>query len=229
MTQNKILNQLFRADGGPYSLSSAMSARSGSGKTTLLSTLITQATKLPEFKDQRFIYASLKHENPFKDAPVVRDSSTLMKKLKKQQIVVFYPLIPENYENEIDDLIETIFVIAGNNPEIGFHITIDDSNILKGFSSSGHPSGSVKKLAIAGRSKGIRALFVTHKLGFLPRLLNGNISNLIIMSMSGSDSEYARKVFGMDFEGLISELGGFRWSVVDLLEDKIHRFDPISI
>ena len=229
MKQDELLRRLFLSDGGPYALSSAMSARSGSGKTTLLSSLISQATKLEDFKEQRFIYCSLKHENPFPDAPVVTDRSQLKKRLRKSRIVVFYPLNPEQYEKDIDDIIEAVFDLAHINEGTGFHITIDDSNILRGFSNTGRPSGSVMKLAIAGRSKGVRGLFICHRLGNLPRIMNSNLSSLLLLSMNSSDNEYAQKVFGMDFTSLISDLGDFRWSVVDLLDEKIYRFDPLSI
>lgn len=229
MNPQEILKQLFLADGGPYSLSSAMSARSGSGKTTLLSTLIEQAVKLEDFREQRFIYASLKGENPFKGAPVTSNVLDLRKKLKKSRIVVFYPHIEETYEAKIDELIEMVFSLADANPDAGFHITIDDSNILKGFTARGSLSGSVKKLAIAGRSKGIRGLFITHRLGWLPTLMNGNLSALILMSMNGSDADFAEKKFGLDFKELITDLGEFRWSVVDLLTDKIYKFDPVKV
>jgi len=229
MKQDDLLRRLFLCDGGPHSLSSAMSARSGSGKTTLLSSLISQATKMEDFKEQRFVYCSLKHENPFPDAPVVTDRATLKKTLRKNRIVVFYPLNPEQYERDIDDIIEAVFDLAHVNEDTGFHLTIDDSNILKGFSNTGRPSGSVMKLAIAGRSKGVRGLFITHRLGNLPRIMNSNLSSLLLLSMNASDNEYAQKVFGLDFTDLISDLTAFRWSVVDLIEEKIHRFDPIAL
>ena len=230
MNEDNIIKQLFKADGGPYSLSTAMSARSGSGKTTLLSTLISNASRSKGFENQRFIYLSLKQENPFEDkTPVVSSVDEMLKALRKNRIVVFYPPYPEEYESDVDDVIESVFDLAGNNPEAGFHLTIDDANILRGFSNQGNPSGSVKKLAIAGRSKGIRALFITHRLGNLPRLMNGNLSGLVLMSMNGSDSDYARKVFGLDFTDLIAELGNFRWAVVDLVKEKTHRFEPVSV
>ena len=89
-------------------------------------------------------------------------------------------------------------------------------------------SQQIKKLAVAGRSKRIRGMFITHRLANLPRLMNGNLSALVVMSVNSMDLDYSRKIFGMDFEPLSQELGEYRWSVVDLIEEKTYRFNPVK-
>lgn len=227
---NDIIRKIFLPDGGPYSLSSAMSARSGSGKTTLLTRLITEARKDEAFKETRFIYVSVKSEHLFKEKKLkpVRSVFEAVKHMRKNPITVFYPSEPEFYEQDVDELIDSIFQLSDANPNASFSIVIDDANILKGFDNRGVPSQQIKKLTVAGRSKRIRGLFITHRLANLPRLMNGNLSALIVMSINTMDLDYSKRIFGMDFEPLSQELGEYRWSVVDLIEETTHRYNPVS-
>jgi len=235
MTEHQtLIRQLFLPDGGPYALSSAMSARSGSGKTTLLTSLINAARTDSAFNETRFIYVSVKKEHLFKPMhkkEKIKPVSSVwdaVKSMRKNQITVFYPSDPAYYEEDVDSLIDSVFDLADSNPEASFSIVLDDANVLKGFDNRGNPSPQVKKLAIAGRSKRIRGLFITHRLGNLPRIMNGNLSALILMSIPSMDVEYSRKVFGVDFEPILPELHSFRWAVVDLLTEHVHTFNPIS-
>ena len=133
MKSSDLIDRLLLCDG--EGLSCAMAARSGSGKTVLLTHLIESASRLDRFKNQRFIYASMKQETNF-DAPIVSDMTSLVKALKKNRIVTYYPTDPESYEEDIDELIETIFSLADENPESGFHLTLDDANVMRGFTLS---------------------------------------------------------------------------------------------
>ncbi len=226
MKPNQVLDAIFLCDG--VGLSCAMSARSGSGKTTLLTRLISDSVKEDRFKNQRFIYASMKQESMFDEkVPIVSDIPSLLKALKKNQIVTFYPTDADRYEQDIDELIEVIFSLSEENEDSGFHLTIDDANIMKGFSNRGQTSASVRKLVIAGRSKGIRSLLITHRLAMLPRMTNSNLSHLVLLSGNTTDSEYGKKVLGMDLENVIEELGDYRWAVVNLTTESIHRFAPV--
>lgn len=230
----ELIENLFLPDGGPYALSSAMAARSGSGKTTLLTRLIHDSRKNPKFKETRFIYVSVKEEHLFgPDIEPTAEVDEALKSMRENPVTVFYPVDAEYYENDVDDIIAGVFRMSGekrkkNEPIPSFVIIIDDANILKGFDSRGQPSPMVKKLAIAGRSKRIRGMFITHRLGNLPRLMNGNLSALIVMNINPMDNDYARKIFGVDFDSIIGELGEYRWAYVDLLEETISRYNPIE-
>jgi len=227
---NEMIRRLFLPDGGSYSLSTAMSARSGSGKTTLLTRLISEARKDEAFQETRFIYVSVKAEHLFKEKKLKPVSSVqaALKNMRKNAITVFYPMEPEFYEADVDSLIDSIFQLSDQNPTASFVVIIDDANILKGFDNRGIPSQQIKKLAVAGRSKRIRGMFITHRLANLPRLMNGNLSALVVMSVNSMDLDYSKRIFGMDFEPLSEELGEYRWSVVDLIEEKTYRFNPVE-
>lgn len=227
MSSKDLLKDMLLPDGdSSRSLSIAFSARSGAGKTTLLTSLVNDARKMKEFKDTRFIYVGIKQDSMF-DAPAVSSIDKMWKVLQKESIVNFFPADPAFYEIDIDEIIESVFANADTN-ESGFVIMLDDINVVKGFDSRGQPSPAVKKLAIAGRSKGIRGVFITHRIANLPRIMNGNTSALIMMSMSSMDTDYGKKIFGMDFESLIPELTDYRWAYVDLIEEKIHKFEPVG-
>tara|TARA_R100001086_G_scaffold94167_1_gene46831 strand:+ start:3613 stop:4371 length:759 start_codon:yes stop_codon:yes gene_type:complete len=230
----ELIEKLFLPDGSAYALSSAMAARSGSGKTTLLTRLIHDSRTNPKFKETRFIYISVKEEHLFGgDVEPTADIGEALKSMTENRLTVFYPIDSEYYETDVDSIIEGVFKIAGQkrkkkDPIPSFVIIIDDANILKGFDSRGQPSPMVKKLAIAGRSKRIRGMFITHRLGNLPRIMNGNLSSLVIMNINPMDNEYARKIFGIDFESIVDGLGEFRWAYVDLLDESIHKYNPIE-
>ena len=230
----QLIENLFLPDGGPYALSSAMAARSGSGKTTLLTKLITDARKNPKFKETRFIYISVKEEHLFgPDIEPHTNPGEAIKSMTENPITVFYPVDSEYYEADVDSIIEGVFSLSSakrkkKDPIPSFVIIIDDANILKGFDSRGQPTPLVKKLAVAGRSKRIRGMFICHRLGNLPRLLNGNLSALLVMNINPMDNDYAKKLFGVDFDSIVGELGEYRWAYVDLLNESINKYNPIE-
>ena len=230
----ELIENLFLPDGGPYALSSAMAARSGSGKTTLLTKLITDARKNPKFKETRFIYISIKEEHLFgPDVEPYTNPGEAIKSMTENPITVFYPIDSEYYEADVDSIIEGVFSLSSakrkkKDPIPSFVIIIDDANILKGFDSRGQPTPLVKKLAVAGRSKRIRGMFICHRLGNLPRLLNGNLSALLVMNINPMDNDYAKKLFGVEFDSIVGELGEYRWAYVDLLDESIQKYNPIE-
>ena len=225
--QDLIRKMLLPNRNGSHSLSTAMAARSGSGKTTLLTHLVNEARKDEAFKETRFVYISIKQEQLFDDkVPIVTNVDDLLKQWAKNPIVTYYPIEPEFYEVDIDEIIETSFSVV-DKVEGGIVLIIDDANVIKGFDSRGVVSPAVKKLTIAGRSKGIRGLFICHRISNLPRLMNGNLSGMVLMSISSMDLDYSKKIFGQDFEPLMPELVDYRWAYVDLIDDKTYKFNPV--
>ena len=223
---DEIVRRLFLPDGSAYGLSSAYAARSGSGKTHHLTYMVNRAIKMKDFENTRFLYLSIKQEDYFGVEPT-SSISDLFKRLGKEQLVVYYPSNPENYEGEVDYIIEEVFDMSDANEDAQFVILIDDVNVLDGFTSRGFVSPSVKKLVIAGRSKGITGCFLCHRLGNLPRIMNGNLSSLIVLSINPMDNAYAKRVFGIDFDIETSHLNNYRWVYADLIEDKTYRYSPV--
>jgi hypothetical protein len=212
-----------------HSLSTAFAARSGSGKTTLLTHLVSQARKDTAFKETRFVYVSIKQEHLFGEkVPVVSSVDDLLKQMEKEPIVTFYPKDAGYYEEDIDEIIESMFSIS-DDVKGGIVLMIDDANVLKGFDSRGQPSPSVKKLTIAGRSKGIRGVYILHRISNLPRLMNGNLSGMVLLSISSMDLPYSKKITGIELDSLLPELVDYKWAYVDLIHEQIHRFNPVEV
>lgn len=226
MNPDDIVKRLFLPDGSPHGLSSAYAARSGSGKTHHLTYMVNRAVKMPEFENVRFLYLSIKREDYFGVKPT-SSMSDLFKRLRKEQVLVYYPDDPADYESQVDYIIEQVFAISDANPDAKFSIIIDDVNVMDSFTSQGHISSSVKKLVVAGRSKGIVGCFVCHRLGYLPRIMNGNLSSLVILSINPLDNQYAQRVFGIDFDLHTVDLTNYRWLYVDLIDEKTYRYEPV--
>lgn len=223
----EVVKALFLPDGSPRGLSSSMAGRSGSGKTHLMTHLTKIALKMPTFENVRFIYIGVKREDYF-DIDPVSSMGDLFKQISKERLAVYYPPDPEYYEADVDYIINEVFEMVEINEDVRFVLLIDDVNILDGFTSRGHVSRSVKKLVVAGRSKGIVGCFLCHRLGNLPRIMNGNLSSLIVMSINPMDNDYATKMFGIDFDVEISDLSNFRWLYVDLVDEKVHRYAAVA-
>ena len=225
-----LIRKMFLPDrNGSHSLSTAMAARSGSGKSSLLTHLVLEARKDEAFKETRFVYISIKQEHLFGEkVPIVNNIPDMLKQMSKNPIVTYYPTEPEFYEVDIDEIIETCFQVV-DDVEGGIVLIIDDANVIRGFDSRGIVSPAVKKLTIAGRSKGIRGLFICHRISNLPRLMNGNLSGMVLMSISTMDLDYSKKIFGQDFESLIPELVDYRWAYVDLIDEKTFKFNPVPL
>ena len=229
---NEVLDKIFLPDGGPDALGVAFVAQSGAGKTTLLTHLINSAVKMGRYENTRFVYVSVKREHLFDGLEPV-PSEDAEKSIIKEQITVIYPSKVENYDEEVNEIIELIFNLSEQNPESSFCIVVDDCNVLDSFQSvNSRPSPAVKKAAIAGRSKGIKLIPIIHRLGNLPRIFNGNTSGIVLMNLNKMDLDYGKKIFALDpdeMSELIDELGEFRWAFIDLIDGVTHRFSPVAL
>jgi len=217
--QKTILQRMFLADGTDHGLSSFMAGRSGSGKTYRMTEMINEAIKLPEFKNARFIYMSVKNESYWPKIKPTSSIDDIFKQLEKNHIAVFYPSEPTLYEQELDELIEQVFTLADGNDDTSFCLIVDDCNILDTMSSRSRPSKSMTKAAVAGRSKNIKMLLIVHRLGNLPRILNSSLNAGIVMAISPMDNKYSKDILGLDMEGYYEPLAEnkWSWSFVDLL------------
>jgi len=221
------IRRMFLPDKSANSLSIAYAARSGSGKTHHLTYMVKGAKRDAAFKETRFLYASIKQESYFADAEPVESVAEALKSMTKERVTVFYPTEPQFYQTDNDELIEGTFTLKENNPESSFVLIIDDANILRGFDSRGQPSQAVRKLVVAGRSFQIKGCFVCHRLANLPRLMNGNLSGVVVMNISPMDTDYGRKVLGVDLENELDSLFDYRWLWLDLIQEQIVHYNPV--
>ena len=232
MNSKELLVQSFLPDPeSSYSLSTIVVARSGSGKTTLLRSLLLPTMQMEDFKEVRFVYVSLKGDYVFTEGPYTQDLSEAVDSIGKNKWTTFAPH-PENYDIEVDLLLNEIFEMAHNSQaekeRPKFQIIMDDANILRKMSNQARPSPAIIKAAVAARSMGIRLTVVLHKLGNAPRIFNGNASSMILMKQSEMDVSYGEKIFGMNFGETIQKLEPYHWVHVDLISENMTKFAPVK-
>jgi hypothetical protein len=232
---------------GTTSNSNAIIAKTGSGKTTWARETLKTAlgSKDKSVKGFRMIYVSPKLENAFDKFPnsaVTSDISKVFKLLENNQIVTFLPTEPEHYNEQIDFLIESMFSLKEANPQINIgtrrnkilvplsmQLFIDDAQIIDGFSNRKTPSSSVIKIIVGGRAKALSVTFCLHRINALPRLSAGNLSNIVVLSLSPIDSDVEKRIFGISYEPYYGELNNYRWLHTDLLADKTYQYEAIKI
>jgi DNA helicase HerA-like ATPase len=229
LSTDDILNRMFYADGTDKGLSSIIAGRSGSGKTYLMTELINEAVKQPNFKNARIIYVSVKNESYWPKIEPTYDIDSLFKNLEKNSIAVFYPQDPNEYESELDNLIERTFNVSADNEETSFCIVVDDCNVLDKFNSQSRGSKMLTKAAIAGRSYNIKLCLVVHRVGNLPRMLNSSLNCGIIMKISDMDNPYSIKVLSLDLDPYYATLANnqYSWAFADLLNGEVSLFEAI--
>ena len=175
-----MLNDLYLVDG--KKLNVIIWGQAGSGKTFFISNTVSGFLKQTKDPMYRVIYISPKQENPFEDIKglkksiePIRDLNKVEKHLSKNRIAVFYP-DPEWMEMEVDEMIHLIFNMHEANPGMKSSVIIDDAQVF--LSSRKAASPAHLRLALTGRSVGIRAVYTSHSITF-NKALEGQISKLV--------------------------------------------------
>jgi hypothetical protein len=223
-----ILERMFLADGTEYGTSSFFAGRTGSGKTYLMTEMVNQALKLPSFVNARIIYISVKQESYWPKVEPTSSIERLFKGLENNRIGVFYPQNADEYENELDDIIERTFQVTSENEGHQFCLVVDDCNVLDKFNSQSRPSKMVTKAAIAGRSANLKLCLMVHRVANLPRLLNSSLNSGCVMSISPMDNLYAIKILSLDLDPYYESLSSnqYSWAFVDLLKSDVTLYEP---
>ena len=176
----KVLNDLYFPDGTGGRLNTLLWGQAGSGKTTYLETTLHHFLKLNKDPEFRVVYISPKHETLLDQEPLY-NIAKLEKQLVKNRFVVIFPSM-ESLEADVDYIIDTLFDLRMANPpgknSKGFSATVilDDAQIF--LSSRKDASPAQKRLALTGRSKMIRGIYVSHNVVF-SKALEGQVSTLI--------------------------------------------------
>jgi len=176
----KVLDDLFLPDGSGGRLNTLLWGQAGSGKTTYLETMAHHYLKMSKDPEWRLVYISPKHESLLGQEPLF-DIAKLEKQLMKNRFVVVFPSM-ETLDADVDYIIDTLFELRMANPPYkkskGFSATVimDDAQIF--LSSRKAASPAQKRLALTGRSKMIRGIYVSHNIVFAKEL-EGQVSTLI--------------------------------------------------
>jgi len=172
-----MLNDLYLPD--QERLTTMVVGRPGSGKSFFLKHTIRDYMKRNTDKNHRLCYICPKHEMTLYDdkAPITVDQ--LEKHLRKNRTAVIYP-DPDFVEAEVDYCIDTLFAIRSANPDFTCTVVVDDAQTF--IQSRRGASAAFRRLALTGRSKGIRFIPVAHQMVF-SKDLEGSTSYIVFFSM----------------------------------------------
>jgi len=160
-------------------LSSMIVGRPGSGKSFFLAHTIREFMKRNQDENFRLVYICPKQEMTLypKEKPITPDK--LERHLRKNRTAVVYP-DADFVEAEVDYCIDLVFAIQQANPDFTCTICVDDAQTF--IQSRKGASASFRRLALTGRSKGIRFVPVAHQMVF-SKDLEGSTSYIVFFSM----------------------------------------------
>ena len=188
-----MLKRLWSVDN--KSLNVVLWGQAGSGKTFFVETTLKQYLRQSKDKNERFVYISPKNEG-FEDYELVLDIEDIPTALSKNRVVRFYPQDMDFLEQDIDSTIDLVFRMQAKNPKSTYIVIIDDAQI--GLSSRKAASGQLKRLALTGRSRGIRGVFIAHNI-VLNRELEGQVDLLVGFS-NPNPTYYKQSIERFEFD-----------------------------
>lgn len=221
-----MLSKLYKPDG--KALTSMVVGKPGSGKSYFLNKSLTSFCKSYKNENFRLVYICPKNEMQLgdkKNKPIrVED---LEKHLQKNRIAVVYT-DAEYVEQEVDYAIDLVFAIQQANPEFHCLFCVDDAQTF--ISSRKQASPQFRRLALTGRSKGIRFLAVSHQMVF-SKDLEGSTSYIVNFSLPVKlYHKDALTRYGFDVLPYIDKLQEREYSFVifDVTKSRGVLYEPIS-
>ena len=219
-----MLDKLFKPDG--KMLTTMVVGRPGSGKSYFLNKTLTEFCKKNTDENFRLVYICPKHEMQLLDEkpiPVER----LEKHIRKNQVAVVYP-DPHWVEGEVEYVIDLLFAIRQANPDFSATIVVDDAQTF--LSSRKAASPQFRRLALTGRSKGLRFVAVSHSMIF-NKDLEGSTSFIVNFTLPVKlFHRDAMTRYGFDFEPYVEPLADREYSFVffDVTKSRASLYEPIS-
>ena len=222
MTQ---LNNLYKPDG--KALSVLITGKPGSGKSYFIKHTLLEFNKKWDDKAGRIVYICPKAEMDLgENTHCTADG--LEKHLRKNRIAVIYPN-PLYVEEEADFIIEQLFDIQQANPDFKCVVLVDDAQTF--IQSRRASSPQFRRLALTGRSKNLRAVFVAHMMVF-SKDLEGSVSYLVNFSMPVKLYwKDAAIRYGFDAEKYAADLANNEYSYVwhDVTKGQSTLFSPLEV
>tara|TARA_R100001530_G_scaffold18414_1_gene15708 strand:- start:4573 stop:5232 length:660 start_codon:yes stop_codon:yes gene_type:complete len=219
-----MLKKLYKPDG--KMLTTMVVGRPGSGKSFFLNRTVTEYCKQNNDENWRLVYVCPKHEMTlFDEKPINVDA--LEKHLRKNPVAVVYP-DPHWVEGEVEYVIDLLFAIKQSNPDFSATFLLDDAQTF--LSSRRQASPQFRRLALTGRSKGIRFVAVSHSMIF-NKDLEGSTSFIVNFTLPVKlFHKDAMTRYGFDFEPYVEPLSEREYSFVfyDVTKSKARLYEPIS-
>ena len=177
-------NRLYDPDG--KNLATMVWGQAGSGKSFFIEHTVKQFLRSNRNENLRIIYVSPKNEG-FHDKKPVMELNSVFKRLKKERFVAWWPYI-EDLNEQIDECINAVFDLKAANPKLRCTIILDDAQVF--LSARKAASDAQKRLALTGRSKNIKAVYVAHNIVFA-RELEGQVD--LLLGFSNPNPIYYRQ------------------------------------
>ena len=213
-----MLQELYRAD--KKRLNVIIAGQPGSGKSFYIEHTLDAYLKSSKMKNERIVYITPKQESIL--GLEITSMSNFEKALRKERVIVLAPEM-EELENDVDYIINHLFEVREANPEMTAAVIVDDSQIF--LKSQGNVSPALKRLALTGRSRGIRAIFVSHTM-ILNKSLEGSVQYILNFTLpQPMFFKDAQKRYGYDPEPLQEQLRaseyGYIWHDVFRAETRL--------
>ena len=178
----------------------------------------------------RLVFLCPKHEMILSDKkehiPIRPDQ--LEKHLRKNRVAVVYPDI-DFLDAEADYVIDLLFAIEKENEGFSATLVIDDSQVF--IESRKSISPSFRRLALTGRSRGIRYVAVAHSIIY-SKDLEGSTSYIILFNLPFKQHwTDSIKRYGFDPQPYVEQLASTPYSHVwfDISTTKVRLYPPLEI
>ena len=221
-----MLNDLYLPD---YKrLSSMIIGAPGGGKSFFVKNTLVEFLKRNDDESLRVLYCCPKQEMEFGEGSITT-MDKLEKHMSKNRISVIYP-DPMNLEDEVDYLIDFIFDVRESNPDFKCIFCLDDSQIF--LSARKGASNSLNRLALTGRSKGVRFVSISHAPVF-SKQLEGSTSYIVHFRtlLTPIHIKDFQNRYGYDPEPYVESLNEVPFSHVffDVTTGKSNMMSPLEI
>ena len=221
-----MLNDLYLPD---YKrLSSMIIGAPGGGKSYFVQHTLTEFVKRNDDENLRVLYCCPKQEMDMGEGTYVTIDK-LEKHLSKNRVAVVYP-DTMNLESDVDYLIDFLFDLRDANPEFKCVFVCDDSQIFLSSRKAATPSW--KRMALTGRSRGIRLVSISHTPVF-SKELEGSTSYIVHFRtlLSPMHINDFKNRFGYDPEPYVESLNEVPYSSVffDVTTGKSKMMEPLEV
>lgn len=191
------IERIYGIDGN--ALNVMVWGQAGSGKSYFMEQTAKAYLKSNKDPMYRILYIAPKQEGfeslLGKKQKPVNNLEDMIKSMSENRVTLFYPEM-EDLDLQVDDAINTCFDLRKQNPDLKTVVIIDDAQVF--LSSRKAASEAHKRLALTGRSRGIKAVYVAHNIVFA-RELEGQIDMLVGFS-NPNPIYYKQAIERFDFD-----------------------------
>lgn len=223
------IDRIYGVDGSQLNV--MVWGQAGSGKSYFMEQTAQAYLKGNQDPMYRILYIAPKQEGfesllAKKQKPAY-NLDEVEKSMSKNRVTLFYPDMVD-LDLQVDEAINMAFDLRSANPDLKTVIIIDDAQVF--LSSRKAASEAHKRLALTGRSRGIKAVYVAHNIVFA-RELEGQIDMLIGFS-NPNPIYYKQSIERFDFDPAPFQeaITSRRYSFVvkDILNNTTNLMAPIG-